>query len=171
MLPSSGRIDIKFIANNSNGESRVQLFDETDSLLVKGDFNGSYNGNTELKAGTYYLSFSSNNNKSSLGSYTLQLKTSDLKATHIKSLVSSKAKNVRVKWKKISGASGYQIQFATNRKFTKNKKSYSTTNTSYTMRKLKSKKTYNVRIRAYTLADNNKKCYSAWSKIKKIKVK
>jgi hypothetical protein len=40
----------------------------------------------------------------------------------------------------------------------------------YTFKKLKSKKTYYVKARAYKVV-NGKKIYGNWSKIKKVKVK
>lgn len=121
-----------------------------------------------LPAGTYYMSFKNN---ASSGNYTLKVSTSDLKKTSLKTVKSPAKKQAKATWKKASGVTGYQIQIATNSKFTKGKKSYTTTKTSYTMKKLKSKKTYYVRIRTYTLAANGEKCYSDWSKVKKIKVK
>lgn len=42
--------------------------------------------------------------------------------------------------------------------------------TSVTLRKLKKKKTYFIRIRAYKIADG-KKVYGKWSSVKKVKVK
>ena len=42
--------------------------------------------------------------------------------------------------------------------------------TSVTLRKLKKKRTYFIRIRAYKMADG-KKVYGKWSLVKKVKVK
>ena len=79
-----------------------------------------------------------------------------------------KSKKISLKWKKISGAKGYQIQYATNKKF-KSKKTKTTTKLRYTIKKLKKKKTYYVRVRAYK--SSKKKVYGKWSNVKKIKVK
>ena len=84
------------------------------------------------------------------------------------------AKNaISVEWKKVSGVKGYQVQVATDKKFKKNKKTVNikkqkTTKT--TVKKLKAKKKYYVRIRTYKIV-NGKKVYSAWSKVKGVKTK
>lgn len=87
----------------------------------------------------------------------------------IKSLTKGK-KKVKVKVNKVSGAKGYQIQYSTKKSF-KGKKSVHITARTKTIKKLKSKKTYYFRVRAYKL-DGKKKVYSKkWSKVKKVKVK
>ena len=86
----------------------------------------------------------------------------------ISNFVDNKSKKISLKWKKISGAKGYQIQYATNKKF-KSKKTKTTTKLRYTIKKLKKKKTYYVRVRAYK--SSKKKVYGKWSNVKKIKVK
>lgn len=81
-------------------------------------------------------------------------------------------KALEVSYAKISGASGYQIQVATDKKFKKNKKTV-TANKSKTkvkINKLKKKKKYYVRVRAYKSA-SGKKVYGAWSKVKTVKTK
>ena len=82
-------------------------------------------------------------------------------------------KSIKVTWKKVKGIKGYQIQYSTNKKFKKGNKTItvkSTKSTSATIKKLKSKKTYYVRMRTYKIV-NGKKVYSAWSKAKSVKVK
>ncbi len=83
--------------------------------------------------------------------------------------VKSKKKTFTVVWKKVSGANGYEIQYALNKKFTKGKKKKLAQKTKLTVKKLK-KKQYFVRVRAYVLQDG-KKVYGAWSKVKKVKLK
>ena len=78
-------------------------------------------------------------------------------------------KSVTLTWKKVSGAKGYQIQYAFNKKFAK-KKSKLTTKTKFTIKKLKKKKTYYFRVRAYKLS-GQKKVYGKWSGVKKVKIK
>ena len=71
---------------------------------------------------------------------------------------------LKVTWKKNSAVSGYQIQYSTSKKFTSAKtvtvKGYKTT--SKTIKSLKAKKTYYVRVRTYKTV-NGKKVYSDWS--------
>ena len=94
------------------------------------------------------------------------------KSTSIKKAKGSK-KAVALEWKKVSGVKGYQVQVATDKKFKKNKKTVTikkqkTTKTS--VKKLKAKKKYYVRIRTYKTV-NGKKVYSSWSKVKSVKTK
>ena len=74
-----------------------------------------------------------------------------------------------LKWKKDSKASGYEIVYSYNGKSKKVDVKKNRT-TSATIKKLKSKKTYSVKIRAYKKIDG-KKIYGDYSKVKKIKVK
>ena len=93
-----------------------------------------------------------------------------LAKTTISSLKSKNAKSFIVKWKKVKNAKGYQVQYALNKKFTKSKKSKTTSKLTLTVKKLKKGKTYYVRVRAYNLNGNNK-VYGKWSVVKKIKIK
>ena len=82
-------------------------------------------------------------------------------------------KGFTVKWKKISAATGYQVQYALNGKFTKSKKTVKitkATTVSKKIKKLKAKKKYYVRVRTY-VTENGTKYYSAWSKYKTVKTK
>ena len=87
----------------------------------------------------------------------------------IKSVKQQKGANVNVTWKKVKGAKAYQLQYATNKNF-KTKKSIQTKKTKYTIKKLKKKKNYYIRVRAYKM-NGKKKVYGKWSKVKKVKVK
>lgn len=81
------------------------------------------------------------------------------------------AKNVKGKKLsiRISGtAKCFELQYGTSKKFKKAKKVI-LTKKSYT-KKLKKGKTYYVRVRGYNLK-NGKKLYSAWSNVKKVKIK
>lgn len=94
------------------------------------------------------------------------------KKTSIKKLGKGK-KKFTVTWAKVSGVKGYQIQYSTDKKFKKNNKSVTVTKqktTKVTVKKLKSKKKYYVRVRTYKTV-NGKKIYSSWSKVKSVKTK
>ena len=95
-------------------------------------------------------------------------KTFLTKAT-LKSVKNIKGRKLTVKWKKVSNADGYQIQYAPNKKF-KKAKSKTVKSTSVTLKKLKKKTTYFVRVRAYKVVDG-KKVYGKWISIKKVKIK
>ena len=94
------------------------------------------------------------------------------KSAKIKKIKAAK-KAVSVEWKKVSGVKGYQIQVATDKKFKKNKKTVTVKKqktTKVTVKKLKAKKKYYVRIRTYKTV-KGKKVYSSWSKVKTVKTK
>ena len=98
-------------------------------------------------------------------------KTTRPKSTAIKSIKKTK-RSLRISWKKIKSVKGYQIQYSTSKKFKKAKsvliKNYKTT--SKTIKKLKSKKKYYVRIRTYYYV-KGKRVYSYWCKVKTGKTK
>lgn len=96
--------------------------------------------------------------------------TGKLGSVSIKSAKNSKKSAAVLTWKKVNGASSYQIQYALDQKFAKGTKTKTTAGTSYTLKKLKKKKTYYVRIRALKKT-GSKNVYGAWSKVKKVKIK
>lgn len=88
----------------------------------------------------------------------------------------SKKRTVIAYWGKISDARGYQIQLSTNKKFKKNKKTFSIENqkaSKKTIKNLKAKKKYFVRVRAYRYSyfGDGEKIYGKWSKVKSVKTK
>ncbi len=99
------------------------------------------------------------------------------KNAKIKKLTKAK-KSFKIKWSKVSGVKGYQIQYSTSKRFTK-KTTKSVTikknkTTSKTVKKLKAKKKYYVRIRTYKnvkLNGKTVKVYSSWSKAKTVTTK
>lgn len=109
---------------------------------------------------------------------TIQVKKPKVKKAVIKKITkTSGKKQLKVKWKKLNKVSGYQIKCGLNRKMTRGKKIVLTkTNCkSKTIKGLKSKRKYYVKIRAYkTYKSSNGKvlrAYGKWSKIKKAKTK
>lgn len=100
------------------------------------------------------------------------------KGTSIAKLKKGKG-SIKVNWKKQSAKmsssriTGYQIQVATDSKFTQNKKSVKVKgykNTSKTIKKLKKNKKYYVHVRTYKVVDEDY-YYSKWSAVKTIKTK
>lgn len=99
------------------------------------------------------------------------------KITKLKAKSKSK-KKITVSWKKVKKAKGYEVQISTKKNFKKSvfKKFTANTKLNIKNKKIKSKKTYYIRVRAYaTYKDKNnvtKKVYSKWiKKIRKVKVK
>jgi uncharacterized repeat protein (TIGR02543 family) len=66
---------------------------------------------------------------------------------------------------KVSGADGYEVLYATNKKMTKAKK-ISTQDTTVLLQKLKAGKQYYVKSRAYTLDSTGQKVYGSYSSVK-----
>ena len=147
----------------------------TQSITVK------YNGKT-LKNGTdYTVSYS--NNKSigtatvkiaGKGSYTGTI-TKTFKINPAKQEIqklTAKSKAFFVDWAQKGSATGYEIQYATNSKFTSAKKVTITNNKTdkTTISKLSGKKKYYVRVRSYTTVKGTK-YYGAWSASKSVTTK
>ena len=80
-----------------------------------------------------------------------------------------KGRKLVVRWNAVKDVKGYQLQYALNKKF-KKKKSVQTKKTKYIIKKLKKKKTYYIRVRAYKM-NGKKKVYGKWSMVKKVKIK
>ena len=111
--------------------------------------------------------------KPSTTSTSLQPSSSKKPATTKVKKVKATKKSLTIKWSKVKGASGYEIQVATDKKFKKNKKSIlvkKQETTSAKIKKLKSKKKYYVRVRTYKVV-GRKKVYSSWINGKATKTK
>ncbi len=85
-------------------------------------------------------------------------------------------KKITVSWKKVAKAAGYEVQASTKKNFKKDLINKATTKNKVVFKKLKSKKKYFVRVRAYATYKDAKgktqKVYSKWVKSKKkVKVK
>ena len=87
--------------------------------------------------------------------------------------ISAESNGFTAKWKKQPvHTTGYEVQYSTSKKFTKKatqtKIVKKASQTSLTVKKLKSKKTYYVRIRTFQTSEG-KKYYSNWSKTASVK--
>lgn len=88
----------------------------------------------------------------------------------IRSLKTSSRHVVKITWKKVTGATGYQIYCRTGAKG-KYKKIKTTTKTSYTHTKRKKGQKYYYKIRAYKKVSAKKNLYGSFSGVKSIKSK
>ena len=87
------------------------------------------------------------------------------------SLVNKIKKQLTIKWKKNTKASGYQVVYSTNKKFTGKKTvRKAKTTTSYKIKGLKKGKKYYVKVRSYKTV-NGKRIYGAYSTVKKATIK
>ena len=85
-------------------------------------------------------------------------------------LNNKKAAQLTVKWNKNKKVSGYEFVYANNKSFKKAKTVRKANATSYTVKKLKSGKTYYVKARAYKTV-SGKRIYGAFSAVKKATIK
>lgn len=91
----------------------------------------------------------------------------------LKKVKSPAKKKMEVRWKKISGVTGYQVRAGLNKKTTRGKKVVGVRGagkTKVTLKKLKRKKYYYVKVRAYKTVKGTR-YYGNWSTVKKVKVK
>ena len=147
----------------------------TQSITVK------YNGKTLKKGTDYTVSYSSNKNIGTAtvkitgkGSFTGTI-TKTFKINPAKQEIqklTAKSKAFFVDWAQKGSATGYEIQYATNSKFTSAKKVTITNNKTdkTTVSKLSGKKKYYVRVRSYTTVKGTK-YYGAWSSVKNVTTK
>ena len=147
----------------------------TQSITVK------YNGKTLKKGTDYTVSYSSNKSIGTAtvkitgkGSYTGTI-TKTFKINPAKQEIqklTAKSKAFFVDWAQKGSATGYEIQYATNSKFTSAKKVTITNNKTdkTTISKLSGKKKYYVRVRSYTTVKGTK-YYGAWSASKSVTTK
>ena len=96
----------------------------------------------------------------------------NFKKPSLSSAKSTKKKTLTASWKKTGGNSGWQIQYSTNRKFRSGVRTVNLKagKTKATIKKLKSRKTYYIRIRSCKNV-NGKMMYSGWSNVRKVKIK
>ena len=147
----------------------------TQSITVK------YNGKTLKKGTDYTVSYSNNKN---IGTATVKITgkcsytgtiTKTFKINPAKQEIqklTAKSKAFFVDWAQKGSATGYEIQYATNSKFTSAKKVTITNNKTdkTTVSKLSGKKKYYVRVRSYTTVKGTK-YYGAWSASKSVTTK
>lgn len=85
---------------------------------------------------------------------------------------SNKTRTFSVTWKKISGADGYQIKYANNKKLSSPKEiTVSASTVKKTIKSLKKGKVYYVSVRGYDKTASGEFVYGDYSKVKKVKVK
>ena len=142
-----------------------------------------YAGKKKLSSKYYTVSYKNNKNvgygtvivkgKGRYGKYsgTAAFKI-NLKKTKLSSAKSTKKKTFTATWKKTGGNSGWQVQYSTNKKFRSGVRTVNlkANNTKLTVRKLRSRKTYYIRVRGYKKV-KGKIMYAGWSNVKKVKVK
>lgn len=165
---------VQFDANGGQNLSRKKMTLSMDDSLgilptVQREnykFGGWY---TERSGGKKVMGNTVLNSATTL--YAQWTKVSVNKVTSL-SLKSQKSGQAEVSYKKVSGAAGYQITYATNKNFNSSAtKKKVVLSESVILKGLKKRKTYYVRVRAYKIDSAGKKVYGKYSVVKKVKVK
>ena len=139
-----------------------------------------YAGNKKISSKYYTVSYKNNtavgtamitiqgkgNYKKYTGKTTFRI---NLQKTTLSSAKSSRKGQLQATWRKTAGNAGYQIQYASNAKFS-GAKTKNTKATRYTFQGLKSKRKYYVRVRTYKKVGSNY-WYSKWSNVRNVKIK
>uniref|UniRef100_UPI003FEF1673 fibronectin type III domain-containing protein n=1 Tax=Ruminococcus bicirculans (ex Wegman et al. 2014) TaxID=1160721 RepID=UPI003FEF1673 len=147
----------------------------TQNIVIK-------NGNAVLDEGTdYTVTYSANTKVGTVevtitgtGSYTGEIKKSFdiLPAKQQIQKLETRFKGFFIDWAQKGSATGYEVQYATNSKFTGAKKLDVANNKTdkMTISKLSANKKYYVKVRSYTLVKGTK-YYGEWSAVKSVTTK
>ena len=172
-IPYPKTIDLSknsFTYNNKVQKPTVTVKDSKGNVIASSNYTITYSNNDSKNVGEYNITITFNGNYT--GTKTLNY-TINPKGTSLKKLTAGK-KQFKMTWnKQKTQTTGYEIQYSTNKKFKKGNKTVKikkNKTTSKTVKKLKAKKKYYVRIRTYKKV-NGKTYYSGWSKVKNIKTK
>lgn len=170
----SGSKNIKVSWSKVDGASKYTVYRATSKngsyKKIGTTTSGSYTDKKATLGKTYYYKVVANHSNSDYSSSkTSAIKMKIPKApTNLKLSKKSKT-SMKVAYKKSSGVTGYEIKYSTSKKF-KDSKTKEVKGTSATIKSLKKKKTYYVKVRAYQTI-NGKKIYSSYSSTKYIKLK
>lgn len=142
-----------------------------------------YSGKKQLSSKYYTVSYKNNKNVGygtvtvkGKGSYSKASGTAKFKINLKKPIFSytrsTKRKTFTIIWKMTGGNSGWQVQYSMNKKFRSGVRTINlkSRNTKLTVRKLRSRKNYYIRIRGYKKV-GSKMMYSSWSNVKRVKIK
>lgn len=153
------------VYNGKTKTPKVTIKDRKGNVISSSNYKVTYKNNVKPGKATVTVKFNGKKYDGLMAkNYTIKPK----KAT-LTSVKSNKSKQLTIKWKKDSNVSGYQIQYSTSSKFTsKTTKTVTISGSKYvqkTIKNLKSKKKYYVRVRYYKTI-SGKKVYGAWSSSK-----
>lgn len=176
--------EVRIIINLSNPDRdtnhlAVEIYNESGKCLYQSENfimedTSSVQCRVDMNKGNYYIVVDGRLGTYANTTFRLQSTYYELQPASIKKLTNKAGKKLKITWAcKYGTCYHYQIQIATNSKFTKNKKTYTVKNTvttSKTITKLKKSKKYYVRIRTYTTTLGGTKAYSKWSSVKRIRI-
>ena len=164
-------IKLSKTAFNFDGKAQkptVKVFDTKGRTLKKSYYTVTYSNNVKVGKATATIKFKGKYSGTIKKTFTIKPTKTTITGT------SRKSDSVTLTWKKQKKeVSGYQIQYATDRKFTKNAKTVTSKGIKKSSKKisgLSKKTTYYFRVRTYKTV-NGKTYYSGWSKIETVKTK
>ena len=158
-----------FTYNGKVQKPSVTVKDTKGAIIAKPNYDLTYSkGCTNV--GEYKVTIKFKGNYSGSKSLTFKINP---KGTSLSSLTAG-SKKFTAKWKKqIAQTTGYEVMYSTSSKFSSGNKTAnigSNKTTSKTVKSLKAKKKYYVKIRTYKKI-GTKKYYSSWSASKSVKTK
>lgn len=179
-VPTTLNITLSVISDNSNSLYYVALYNSQGKVIenVYYDYSWIWKKNSstrkayfnitkKLNKGYYYIECET---PLDTHGFTLGTSASLPSKPSIKNIRKISKKTAAVSWNKVGSVSGYQLYRSTSKKGRYQcVKTLSSKSGSYKNSKLKSKKTYYYKIRAYKKV-NGKTFYSGFSAIKKIKM-
>jgi endo-1,4-beta-xylanase len=112
-------------------------------------------------------------NKGSKKNITVYAKWTKIKVEKpsINQLTNKKTNKLSLKYGKVSGAKGYEVVYATDKKFAENSTVITVSKPSSTITGLEKGKKYYVKVRAYKEDSTGNKVYGKYSSVKKITIK
>ncbi|MDO4555168.1 MAG: fibronectin type III domain-containing protein [Lachnospiraceae bacterium] len=168
-IASPNTVNIKSPTAVYNGKSKkpsVTVMDTDGRTIDKAYYTVTYSNNKKVGTSSIKVTFKGDRYSGTL-TKTFRILPRSTRATK----VSASKRALKIKWKKQgTQTTGYEIQLATDKKFTKNVKKVNVKKnktTFITVKKLRSKKKYYVRIRTYKTANGKKYC-SGWTIYKKV---
>ena len=172
---------------NNSKQTRTKLTVKVSNVTYNGKAQKPsvkvYSGKKRLSSKYYTVSYKNNKNVGygtvtvkGKGNYSKASGTAkfkiNLKKTKLSSAKSTKKKTFTATWRKTGGNSGWQVQYSTNKKFRSGVRTVNlkADNTKLTVRKLRSRKNYYVRIRSYKKV-GKQTWYSGWSNVKRVRIR
>ena len=164
--PSSGTIKVSW--SKVSGVTGYQVQYATNKSFSDAKTVSTSSASTTIKnlsaTKVYYVRMRNVIKSSSSTRYSAWSNTKVVINTSAVKSISSSKNTLKVSWNKMSGVTGYQVQYSTNKSFS-GAKTVSTSSTSYTIKSTSATKVYYVRIRS-VLKSGSSTYYSAWSAAK-----
>lgn len=175
-------------AIHPSSEVGVTVYRSNKSIIERLDisdayYDAVYSNTLSLTKGTYYIGITGDtnydrwdetklvkNNTNSMG--VVNFKITTVKKGTVSKVANVKGKKAKVTFKAVSGAKGYEVQYSTNKNFSKAKvKTAGAKATNVTIKSLTKNKKYYFRVRAFKYDADGNKVYGDWSNSKNVKIK